>query len=195
MDTLDSAAEVLLDEFLPHWEFRERHSRRIDAPAVEVRAALLAITARELPFSGLMLGLRLAPAYLVARKRPDRPDLPLIDRFVKLGFVELANTEHELVLGAAGQFWRVREEMVPLSSAEAFVRFDEPGFAKGAINFRIADHGDGVILSTETRVHTTDERARRSFRPYWLPVRAIGGLMRLETLRAVDRRTRRALPN
>jgi hypothetical protein len=36
-----------MDEFLPHWDFREEHSRRIDAPTV--RAALLAITPRELP--------------------------------------------------------------------------------------------------------------------------------------------------
>lgn len=193
MDTVGRATDVLLDEFLPDWEFRERHSRRIDAPADQVRAALLAVTARELPFSGLMLGLRLAPAFLVARRRPGRLDLPLVERFVKLGFIELANTECELVLGAVGRFWRLREEMVLLSSAEEFVRFDEPGFAKGAINFRITDDGDSALLSTETRVHTTNERARRSFSPYWVPVRAIGGIMRLEMLRAVDRRARRAL--
>lgn len=195
MGTVGSETELLIDEFLPEWEFREQHSRRIDAPADQVRQALLGLTLRDLPFSGFMLGLRHLPSYLAARKRPGRLDLPLIERFVGFGFVELANTEHELVLGVAGQFWRVREDMVLLSSAEAFVRFDEPGFAKGAINFCITDDGDSVLLSTETRVHATDEQARRSFRPYWVPVRAIGGLMRSEMLWAVARRTRRALPH
>lgn len=195
MGTVGRETELLIDEFLPDWEFREQHSRRIDAPADRVRAALLGLTVSDLPFSGFMLGLRLLPSYLAARRRPGRLDLPLIERFVTFGFVELANTDQELVLGVAGQFWRLREEMVPLSSVEAFIVFDEPGFAKGAINFRITDDGDSVLLSTETRVHATDERARRSFSPYWVPVRAVGGLMRREMLWAVARRTRGALPH
>ena len=188
MDTVNSRTETLLDQFLQDWDFREYHSRRIEAPAHRVRAALLAITPRDLPFSSLMLALRLAPAALMARRRPPALGRPLLDHFHELGFVELANTESEIVLGAVGQFWRFREELVPLSSAENFTSFDTPGFAKGAMNIQIVDEGDTTVLSTETRVHATDDRARRSFRPFWIPVRAIGGVMRLEMLRAVARR-------
>jgi hypothetical protein len=180
-----------LDDFLPTWDFREQHRRRIDAPASQVRAALLAITPRELPLSGCMLAIRLAPAFLAARRWPRGLHRPFVEGIVSFGFVELVNEEEEIAFGAIGQFWRLREETVPLSDADAFTRFDEPGFVKGAINFRIVEDGQSTRLTTETRVTATDDGARRSFRPYWVPVRVIGGLMRREMLWAVDRRVKR----
>ncbi len=156
MGSVNSGTAMLLDDFLPEWEFREQHGHRINASMHEVRTALLTTTARDLPFGGLMLALRLAPAALLARRWPGRPNLPLLDGFVELGFVELARTDVEIVLGAVGAFWRLREELLPLSTSDDFVQFDEPGFAKGAINFRVSAEGDGVLLSTETRVKTTD---------------------------------------
>lgn len=188
MGSVHSGTAMLLDDFLPEWEFREQHDRRVSASALQVRAALLTTTFRDLPFSGVMMAIRLAPAALAARRWPGRPDQLLLDSFVDFGFVELANTDGEIVLGAIGQFWRVRQEMVPLSTRQDFVEFDEPGFAKGAINFRLTHEGDGTRLSTETRVKTTDARAHRSFRPYWVPVRAVGGVIRLELLHAIARR-------
>jgi hypothetical protein len=59
------------------------------------------------------------------------------------------------------------------------------------MNFRIVQEGAATRLTTETRVQATDDRALRSFRPYWIPVRTVGGLMRLEMLRAVARRVQR----
>ena len=109
-----------------------------------------------------------------------------------LGFVELANDDEEIAFGAVGQFWRLREEMLPISDADDFARFREPGYAKGAINFRFLKEGRSTRLTTETRVSATDDRARSSFRPYWVPVRAIGGLMRRELLWAVARRVQRS---
>jgi len=191
MRNMATGSHQLIDEFLPHWDFREEHSRRIDAPAAQVRAALLAVTPRELPLSGVMMTLRLAPAAIVARRWPRGLDRPWTELLFEFGFVELADREEEIVVGAVGKFWRLREETVPLADAEAFVRFTEPGFAKGAMNFRLADEGCATRLTTETRVQATDDRARRSFRPYWIPVRSIGGLMRLEMLRAVARRVAR----
>lgn len=185
-------SDQCIDEFLPTWDFREQHSRLIQAPASQVRAALLAITPRELPLSGVMLAMRLAPRLLAARRWPKGLDRSWRETLVDFGFIELANEEDEIVLGAIGQFWRLREEMVPISDVRVFVRFDKPAFAKGVINFRIINEGDSVRLTTETRVQATDDRARRSFRPYWVPVRAIGGLMRMEMLWAVDRRVQRS---
>jgi hypothetical protein len=192
MDHSATHSGLRLDEFLPTWDFREQHHRRIDAPASQVRAALLGVTPRELPLSGCMLAIRLAPAFLAARRRPSGLHRPFVDGLVAFGFVELANEKEEIAFGAIGQFWRLREETVPIGDADAFARFDEPGFVKGAINFRIVEDGRSTRLTTETRVSATDERARRAFRPYWVPVRAIGGLMRREMLWAVDRRVKRA---
>jgi hypothetical protein len=195
MRSTATGSDQLIDQFLPDWDFREDHSRRIDAPASQVRAALLAITPRELPLSGVILAIRLAPAAFVARRWPWGLDRSWIELLFELGFIELANRDEEIVFGAVGKFWRLREETVPLAGAEAFARFQEPGFAKGAMNFRIAEQSGTTRLTTETRVQATDNGALRSFRPYWIPVRAIGGLMRLEMLRAVARRVKRSPEN
>jgi hypothetical protein len=141
--------------------------------------------------TGALMSLRLAPAALAARRWPLRAGRPWIDLFLELGFVELARGERELVLGAVGKFWRLREELEPLSGGEAFRRFDAPGYAKGAMNLYAIPAGDATELVTETRVWTTDEGARRAFRPYWLLVRAAGEPIRRELLAAVARRVRR----
>jgi hypothetical protein len=69
-----------------------------------------------------------------------------------------------------------------------FVRFDEPGWAKLAVDLRAGPHPDGALLETETRVYLTDAWARRRFAGYWLVVRPFSGLVRRLWLRAAKRR-------
>jgi hypothetical protein len=118
------------------------------------------------------------------------PDRSWIDLLLEFGFVELGRRDDELAFGAIGQFWRVREQLEPIADAKTFDAFDQPGYAKGAMNFRLAQGTGAVTLVTETRVRAIDDRARRLFRPYWIPVRAIGGLMRREMLGAIARAVR-----
>lgn len=131
MGSTATGSDQIIDEFLPDWDFREQHSRRIDAPTSQVRTALLAMTPRELPLSCVMAALRLAPAAIVARRWPRGLDRSWIELLYELGFVKLGDRDDEVVYGAVGQFWRLREEMVPLADAAAFARFDQPGFARG----------------------------------------------------------------
>lgn len=136
-----------------------------------------------------MMTLRAAPAALAARRRPARRlDRPWPELLRDLGFVELDRDERELVVGAIGRFWQLREELEPLADAEAFAAFDRAGFARGALNLRAEEAGEGSVLSTETRVWTPDRHARRRFAPYWLLVRAAGEPIRREILRAAARR-------
>ena len=187
MESTTTGSTQLLDAYLPEWQFREFHARRIQAPADRVREALVASTPKDTPVSALMMALRLAPAALVARRWPLPPGRPWIEFLLELGFVELGQTHEELAFGAVGRFWRIRERLEPIADARAFKAFDEPGFAKGAMNFRVLHEAAFVTLTTETRVFATDARSLRSFRPYWVPVRAVGGLMRREILGAVAR--------
>ncbi len=190
MEGIATTSGQLLDRQVPRWQFREVHSRRIDAPSHRVIELVLNLRPRDVPFSTALLALRLAPVALVERKWPIPPDRPWIEILLSLGFVELGRSDHEVVFGAIGRFWRVREQMEPISDSEEFESFDEPGFAKGAMSFRVVEGGRSVTLITETRVWATDDRARRAFRPYWIPVRALGGLMRREMLAAVARSAR-----
>jgi hypothetical protein len=182
-----AGAGTLLDRRLPEWHFREVHRRRIQATPQEAIEIALALRVRDLPLSAVLMALRMAPAALAARRRPSGLDRPLFEVFRRLGFVELGRSDEEIVLGAAGKFWRLRENLEPLSDPEDFERFDAPGFAKGAMNLRAAATDGGTELVTETRVWTTDEAARRAFRLYWLPVRVGGELIRRELLAAVAR--------
>ena len=187
MESTATGSTSVLDRYLPEYHFREIHSRRIQTSTARVKEALMAFTPSDTPLSGFLMALRLAPAALVAHSRPLSPQSPWMELLLKFGFVELGQTDEEVALGAVGQFWRVRERLEPVADADAFEMFDQPGFAKGAMNFRMVEESGLVSLTTETRVFATDDRALRSFRPYWVPVRAIGGLMRREMLAAIAR--------
>ena len=62
-----------------------------------------------------------------------------------------------------------------------------------AMSFRYDPRGIGTRITTETRVLATDAVSRRAFARYWVPVRAGSGLIRRAVLRAIARRTSRAL--
>jgi hypothetical protein len=191
MEAPAKSSDQLLDQYLPTWHFNEVHRREVRAPAGFIRDALLTVTPRDVPFSGFLLALRLAPAAIASRRWPLPPDRPWLELLAEMGFVELGRTDEEIAFGAIGQFWRLREQLEPIVDALAFRQFDRPGFAKGAMNFRIEVRSGSATLATETRVWATDEQALRRFRAYWVPVRAFGGLMRRELLQAVAKRAER----
>jgi hypothetical protein len=73
----------------------------------------------------------------------------------------------EIALGLVGRFWRpvIQYEQV---SADRFLDFDEPGYAKTVYDLSVRPLPDGrSMLSGLMRTATTDEHARRWFRRYW----------------------------
>jgi len=94
-----------------------------------------------------------------------------------------------LAMGAVAQFWRLSPAPAPdIRDGADLIAFNSPGYAKAVMSFEIAPDGAGSRLLTETRVQATDAAARRSFRLYWLVIRAGSGLIRRSILRAVKRR-------
>ena len=98
-----------------------------------------------------------------------------------------------LVLGTVGQFWKPLGRPLPLDPPEQFLTFDLPDHAKAAMDFTVVDapSGNGVVLSTETRVLIPDAAARHRFASYWLLVRPLSDLIRRMWLRAIKRRAER----
>jgi len=86
----------------------------------------------------------------------------------------------EDTLVGVGKPWLVRGSML---KGENFADFDEPGYAKMAMDLRYIDGR----LVTETRVFLTSRDARRAFRAYWLVIRPFSGLTRRSWLRAAKR--------
>lgn len=182
---------MLLDDVMPVYDVSESHRTVVDGPPERVYAALWKITLRDLPLGRLLLAIRSLPARPSGRGRSPSEEQPLLAEMLDGGFVLLAEERgRELVVGTIGQFWKARGGGTPpIGDAGEFVAFDQPGFAKAAMNFHLADAGGTTELITETRVLATDPGARRKFGRYWLVIRAGSGAVRGSLLRAVRRRT------
>ena len=150
-----------LDEFMPRYEFRERHRVAVAAPPERVDRALRELTLADVPLVRALFALRGLP-------RRGR----VVDVLAGLGQVLEDVPGEGLVLAVRGQFWHARGGDDGSAPAEAVA------------DFRIGRDG----LSTETRVHVEDRAARRRFRRYWLLVRPFSGLIRIRLLCAAKRR-------
>ncbi len=181
---------MLLDRFLPRYDVSSRHQIEVDAsPEEAFRAAV------DLDLSGSVLvkvlfGLRSLPR-LVTRKGGLPTESVTLETFEKAGFVELGRRPNEeIVLGVVGQFWKPTGGIRSVEP-ELFTQFDEPGYAKGAFNFRVRPRPSGSLITTETRVLCTDAAARRKFKLYWTAIGPFSGLIRGEMLRTLKRSAER----
>jgi hypothetical protein len=173
----------LIEEFLPEFDFNEIHRTRAGAGAV---AAAKAATPAEMPLVRFLFALRSGPALLTrGRGLPRVKNRPLAEQMIEFGFVPLAETDDEIVLGFVGQPWKVYGGSMPrLHSAHDWRAFDEPGYVKAVMNFRVTEEA----LETETRIKATDPESRRRFARYWRLIRPGSGLIRRSWLRAARQR-------
>jgi hypothetical protein len=169
----------LLDEVLPRWDHRERHSVAVAAPPAAVWRAVEEVSWRAVPAFRLLVRLR-AP-----RRAVPAADRPVLERMLAGGFTVLGRSADELVIGSVVRLTAPRGA-VPLGPepAAAVRGFDRPGHYKVALGFRLA----AGRLTTETRVAATDPASRRAFGRYWRVVRLPSGLIRREWLRAIRHR-------
>jgi hypothetical protein len=187
---------AVLDDVLPAYRHRERHTTQIAAAPEAVWSALHAVSAGELRLTRLPTTIRALPAWLPGGRMPSGglpADRGFIEAFLERGYRELrVDPPWTLVAGAAGQPWRLRGgqivDVVDLDGLRAFAR---PGFVLIATSFELEALGERTRLSTETRVQPTDAAAARAFRPYWWAIRAGSGLIRRDLLHAVRRRAER----
>ena len=77
----------------------------------------------------------------------------------------------EVVVGSVGRFWE-KDYGGRRVAADEFGTFQEPGYAKLAMSFRVEPLAGGRSrLRYEARTATTDDAARRRFRRYWWVIR------------------------
>jgi hypothetical protein len=175
----------MLDEFLPHYDVREAHSVKIAAEPEVVLLALRELTPREVPLFVVLMTLRAGPRarHLSTRRR-------VLDQFERAGFVSLRDRPDGLAFGSVGRYWQLSGSVRRIEPAE-FRDFAEPGYAKGAFDFRLEPHDGDTMLTTETRVLATDDAARRSFLRYWRLIHPGSAAIRVVWLRAIRRRAER----
>jgi hypothetical protein len=158
--------DPLLDEFMPSYEVVERHSVRVHAPA---DAVLRAATQVKMEDSLLIWAIfRMRELVLGAHADSRSQPAGLADQMQALGWRVLHETPgREIVVGAVTQPWLANVVFRGLSPDE-FKAFHEPDFVKIAWTLRADPVGPAEsVFRTETRVVTTDPRARDRFRWYW----------------------------
>jgi hypothetical protein len=175
---------VLIDRFLPKYDEIEHHEVHVDAPVERTYRAVKELDLARSPVVLALLAVRGIPTLFTGAVKP-RLRLGL-DEVFQSGFVVLGEEpDRELVLGIVGKFWQLTSGVNRIQ-ADEFIGFDEPGFAKAAWNFVVADGPvGGSTVVTQTRVKCTDEDARRKFGWYWRLVGPFSALIRRELLRTI----------
>jgi hypothetical protein len=163
---------VSIVDALPVYHHGERHSIRIAASPERALAAAHETSLEDVPLVRALFRLR----GLRAAARG-----PIWDALLAEGFQPFGDETVVLV----GRPWSPQGGR---RSVDDFVAFQEPGWAKLAMNLRASPEGDGARLETETRVFLTDAGSRRRFGAYWLVIRPFSGFVRRSWLRAAKRR-------
>jgi len=189
-----------IDEFLPAFQFRERHQRRVAAPVARARAELREVDLARSPFIGPLFALRGLPARVAglwsrgaaaAATANAREVLQAgrLGAFFDQAFVTLRDGPDTLVVGAVGAFWRNGGGIARVAP-DRFRDDRTPGCARLAWMFEFTplDSGAACLAATETRIDCNDAAARRAMQLYWLAIRPASGLIRREMLRLLARR-------
>jgi hypothetical protein len=198
----------LIDEYLPVYDWSERHSLTVLAPASAVHAALRTADLAKSPVVRALLELRALPARWrqsdlgthdpFSDKRTSelraRAGRATLDSFQKRGFTILDERRgEELLIGLVGRFWTMDGGICETDS-ERFRAPLDAGTARVAWNFATTalDGGKAALLTTETRIQAADAASRKSFARYWLFIRPFSGLIRRLMLRAIGDEAERA---
>ena len=198
---------MLLDQYLPGYDFTEVHTIKIKASPEIAYQAMLATTMSEIHwFVKFLFALRAWPERLAGRKENPLYSPMLADNKSLIGqmladeFVQIdEQAPREIVFGlivpgSIGRVWKKSSsQILKMTGAEPFLAFNDPAFLHVVANFTVEDAPEPgyVIVRTESRTKGLSEKARRSFRPYWWVIRPWSGLIRRLWLRAIKRRAER----
>jgi len=178
-----------LDEFTPLYQFEEFHSITVAAPKEKVYDAIRGVTAGEIPLYRTLTWMRRfgRPGKESILNPPG--DQPLLDVATRSGFLLLAaEPNREIVVGTAvlaPADWQPMRRVIPAD----FKALDEPGFALATMNFRIEEESkNSCVVTTETRVYTTDATSQKKFARYWRMIYPGSALIRRMWLRAIKTR-------
>lgn len=175
-----------LERLVPRPHFAERHERIVACPPEQCWQALHGLRADDLTISMALLRVRQG-------RNPLRPgpadaavaDLPAMQAFAPR--IALLDPPREVVLTDIARYGvrGTTRSAVDATDLQAFAGFDEPGWCRVAMNFRLEPIPSGARVVTQTRVTATDPLTRLTFAGYWAAIRLGSGLIRQDILRAL----------
>lgn len=161
---------MLIDRFMPVFDFNEFHSKKVDIHPKGYQ---------------LMLSTDFSKSFLIRylfKFRGISPHVATIHDFTKFGFVILDEMRgHEIILGmisTSSNFNRCRLRFTP----EEFLNDKDPLHIKAVINLRISESNRFSFISTETRILCGSAEIKRKFRWYWIVVEPFSRLIRRQML-------------
>jgi len=170
---------TLIDQFLPEYQFSNAHRVTINASAEKVYNSILELDMGKSPLIRILFRLRGMPRSALSFKELEHTGFSVLDEY----------PEEELLLGIAGQFWKLKGGMQKVDSGN-FISFHKPGYAKAVWNFSLRETTENVTeLSTETRIFCADQKSVRRFRFYWFVIAPFSGWIRWEMLRLIREAT------
>ncbi len=182
-----------LDEFLPEYDFYERHEVAVHATTDRTVAALRQVTFDDIAVMDTLMRIRAAAGGRFNARTPAR-NRPILDVMAGPGsaFLPLAGDSREIVMGMAGRPWSSEPGPRVRSSAD-FAAFNAPRSVKIAFNLVVEEGKPGWSrVTTETRVLATDDAARRIMARYWRLIYPGSGMIRRMWLNATRARAERA---
>jgi hypothetical protein len=182
-----------LGDVVPRPDHVTRQARWIAAEPDAVWDALQGVRLSGLPVTLTLSAARFLPVVLSGRGSGQLHDRPFLDALP----VPLLSSEppSAVVFGGLLQPWRLRGgESGPELDAAALGAWDEPGWVKAAMDFRLTPRRGGTELASATRVQATDDASRRAFARYWRLIRPGSNAVRWEVLTAVELRATGRLP-
>jgi hypothetical protein len=185
--------DLLLDKYLPDYDFNEVHAVTIQASPEKVFAAIKDLAPSELsPWVFWLLSIRGLPARLTGKPyQLDWTDRPFLEQLYDDDFIPLEEAPNrEIVFGIIGQFWKLTGGESPqIKSPQEFLAFDHPDYAKVGANLAVTDLGNGTVrCTTETRIHATNPATRKKFAFYWRLISMGSGFIRVLWLKAIKRK-------
>ena len=184
-----STPTTKLDEWMPTWQFDERHQIHVGAQPEKVFEAIHAVTADEIFLFRTLVAIRRCcrPGPESIMNAPENK--PLLDVATQTTFIYLANeAPHEIVVGTVISAPRDIPKPNKLTP-EVFHKELPPGVVLATMNYLImSDSGGGSAVSTVTRVHGNNAESVRRFAVYWRIIHPGSDIIRRTWLRAIKRR-------
>ncbi len=193
---------MLLDKYLPKYDFTEVHTIKVKAAPEVAYRAIKDTTLEELSSIVQMLfWLRELPEKMVGRNtRPMTSKGPMLGDLEKNGFTMIQEQPPRedvfglIVPGKIGRVWdKTSGYGSQVANAEEFLAFKDPRYLLVVANLMVKDSDiPGIVtVYTESRTMALSVKARKNFRPYWAFIRPWSGLIRRMMLRGAKRRAER----
>ncbi|WP_353192340.1 hypothetical protein [Pandoraea pnomenusa] len=171
----------LIDEILPRYDFRERHTTTARAPSGLLLDCVAHLRAHADPLIRTAVRLREMPAKWMGHTRARPFDL---NDFTFLG----RDGDKSMAFGLTGAFWQANYGLLDVRTLEAFKAVDRTDVCQLVMGFAATPTASGdTLLSTETRVFCPTPEIWRKFAPYWYLIRPVSGLIRRRMLARVRR--------